>query len=76
MLQGAVDISPRSELQISGEQLRDLWARARQAGVLVRVVELRDGPGFLAVVDGQGRRTTSTSDHPYKAAIAALGKAA
>lgn len=74
-MDGAVDISPQAELSISGEQLRDLWRLARERGVLVTVVELRAG-GFFASIAGHGREASSTADHPYKAALAALGKAA
>lgn len=74
-MNGAVDIDPRAELAISGEQLRDLWARARERSVAIRVLRLRDG-SYLAAVARRGSQVTSTSDHPYKAAIAALGQAA
>lgn len=75
-LNGAVDISPRAEMAISGEQLRDLWALARSRGVLIQVDEIRGSRDYLANVAGHGQQVHATADHPYKAAIAALERAA
>ena len=75
-LNGAVDITPRAEMAISGEQLRDLWRLARERGVLIQVDEIRGSSNFLANIAGNGQQFHATADHPYKAALAALERAA
>jgi hypothetical protein len=75
-LNGAVDITPQAEMAISGDQLRDLWALARSRGVLIQIDKLVSGRGYLANIAGNGAQFHATADHPYKAAIAALERAA
>jgi len=74
-MRGAVDLSPRAELAMSEEQVSELWSRARVAGVLVTVVELKVGR-FQAAVAGFGSRGVVTDPSPYLAGLRAIDAAA
>lgn len=75
MLNGTLDVSPKAELAISGDQLRDLHARTRTAGVHLHVVALSTGK-YAATVAGRGRLCTAEARDPYSAGIRALEKVA
>jgi len=73
-LRGSVDLSRLAELDVSEEQVSDLWSKARVAGVRVTIVGLETG-GFMATIAGLGQKATETHSSAYLAGLRALATA-